>query len=204
MSDHTFDFKAYIPQALRTEAPLPTALDRLKHAALGLITETGEFTTEVKRISIYGKALDDTAKGGGTLRTHIAEEIGDTLWYVAIAADALALPAQVVAYSGGTVTFDYTLNRNFLQETSLRITQINGLIVESILDRSEADRHLILPQLILPLLHNLNVLAQVIGTDLQAIADDNIAKLQARYPDKFSAEDAEARADKGGLDARNS
>jgi hypothetical protein len=34
--------------------------------------------------------------------------------------------------------------------------------------------------------------------------DENIAKLQERFPNAYSNAAAEARADKGGLDARNS
>lgn len=46
--------------------------------------------------------------------------------------------------------------------------------------------------------------AEALGTTLEQLAIDNIAKLRARFPDKFSTEAAEARADKGGLDARSS
>lgn len=109
--------------ALRTEKPLATAALRSMHAALGLTTEVGEYTTEVKRAVIYEKPLDDAR------RAHMAEELGDIMWYMAIAADAL-------------------------------------------------------------------------GLQLADICADNIAKLQARFPEAYSNEAAEARADKGGLDAR--
>ena len=66
----------YIQQALRTAAPMPDPAGDLEHAALGLITETGELATEVKRLRIYLKPID---------RVHAVEEIGDVLWYWAIA-----------------------------------------------------------------------------------------------------------------------
>jgi hypothetical protein len=39
---------------------------------------------------------------------------------------------------------------------------------------------------------------------MRKVAQNNIAKLQARFPDKFSGAAAEARADKGGLGHRES
>lgn len=111
--------------ALRTEKPLATPELRSMHAALGLATEVGEYTTEVKRMVIYEKPLDDAR------RAHMAEELGDIMWYMAIAADAL-------------------------------------------------------------------------GLELAEICRSNINKLQLRFPDAYSNHAAEARADKGGADARNS
>lgn len=97
----------------------------LTHAALGIATEGGEFATEVKRAFIYGKEITDE------MRAHIVEELGDTLWYIALAATHLEV--------------------------------------------------------------NLSDLARL-----------NIEKLAKRYPEKYSDQAAEARADKGGLDARTS
>ncbi|TCS37460.1 MazG-like nucleotide pyrophosphohydrolase family protein [Paucimonas lemoignei] len=119
------DLITYQNNALRTEKKLPTPVERLVHASLGLATESGEMTTEVKRMAIYSKPLDEDR------RAHLAEEIGDVMWYLAIAADAL-------------------------------------------------------------------------GMQLADIAAANISKLQQRFPDAYSDHAAEARADKGGLDARNS
>ncbi len=46
--------------------------------------------------------------------------------------------------------------------------------------------------------------AEHMGIPLETIAQANLDKLRIRYPDKFSGEAAEARADKGGLDVRSS
>jgi hypothetical protein len=48
------------------------------------------------------------------------------------------------------------------------------------------------------------MMAPILMTNGNAIREKNIAKLRQRYPDKYSDEAAEARADKGGLDARQS
>ncbi len=54
--------------------------ERLVHAAMGMQTETAEFTDALKKSLFYGKPLDVT---------NLKEELGDLLWYVAIAMDEL-------------------------------------------------------------------------------------------------------------------
>ena len=54
--------------------------ERLIHAAFGMQTETAEFTDALKKSLFYGKVLDVT---------NLKEELGDLLWYVAIAMDEL-------------------------------------------------------------------------------------------------------------------
>ena len=60
---------------------------RLTHAAMGMSTEANECLDILKKHLYYGKKLD---KG------HLLEEIGDTLWYAAIALDALGLSFENV------------------------------------------------------------------------------------------------------------
>lgn len=80
----------YIEQALRTESGLEPLRDsmgvshtvgnRLLHAAMGLTTEAGEFLDALKKHLFYGKPLD---------LVNLREELGDIMWYLAIACDAL-------------------------------------------------------------------------------------------------------------------
>lgn len=115
----------YQALAIRTAKALPTLSANLAHAALGIATEAGEFTTEVKRMAIYDKPMTEE------MRQHMAEELGDLLWYVALAAEHLQIP-------------------------------------------------------------------------MAKICRDNIEKLRTRFPEKYTNDAAEARADKGGADARSS
>ncbi|MGH7745873.1 MAG: nucleoside triphosphate pyrophosphohydrolase family protein, partial [Candidatus Dormibacteria bacterium] len=113
-------FNEYQTLAFRTARIFENINANLIHASLGLATESGEFTSEIKRMAIYGKPFDEK------IQIHLVEELGDILWYIALAATHLDI-------------------------------------------------------------------------SLGTIARMNIEKLQLRFPDAFSPEAAEARADKGGL-----
>lgn len=186
----------YQTLALRTEAPLPTPLDRMEHAALGLITEIGEIATEVKRMAIYGKPLDDER------RAHIAEEVGDVLWYLAIASDS----------RGENIFADFMAGLSPREDQSLKNAVCNlacyaGTVASYIVwEREEAGKGANHPvgEALKGIAEELVDISGKVSISINQIAADNIAKLALRYPDKFSAEAAEARADKGGLDARNS
>jgi NTP pyrophosphatase (non-canonical NTP hydrolase) len=58
------------------------------HAALGLTGEAGEFADCVKKHLVYGKELD---------KWNAREELGDLLWFVALAATTLGIDLSEVA-----------------------------------------------------------------------------------------------------------
>ena len=81
--------KDYIEKAKRTESYDMKALKsrlvkedtiRLLHAGIGMTTEAGEFIDMMKKHIFYGKELD---------LVNLQEEIGDLLWYIAVACDTL-------------------------------------------------------------------------------------------------------------------
>lgn len=98
------DNKTYQKSALRTNGPdyrgvaermtgyedqiIPDqqVLD-LIHASMGLVTEAGEFQDMLKKHLYYGRELDTV---------NLREEIGDLLWYCAIALQALDTDFQSV------------------------------------------------------------------------------------------------------------
>ncbi|MDZ4719298.1 MAG: nucleoside triphosphate pyrophosphohydrolase family protein [Roseiflexaceae bacterium] len=73
--------------ALRTARDLP-AEERLLNAALGLSGEAGEFADSVKKLRFHGHTLD---------QEELLKELGDLLWYTALAANALGVPLSDVA-----------------------------------------------------------------------------------------------------------
>jgi len=79
----------YVKNAIATESPITTEMIdrltnpdtiRLLHAAMGLTTESAEFVDMLKKHIFYGKPID---------YPNACEELGDSLWYVAIAIDVL-------------------------------------------------------------------------------------------------------------------
>lgn len=60
---------------------------RLLHAAIGLCTESGEIQDQLKKAIFYGKSLD---------KVNLVEELGDLMWYIGIACDALGVTLEEV------------------------------------------------------------------------------------------------------------
>ena len=60
---------------------------RLLHAAMGMTTEAGEFMDALKKHAMYGKPLDFV---------NLKEEVGDLLWYVALACTSLGVPIEEI------------------------------------------------------------------------------------------------------------
>lgn len=79
----------YVEMAVRTEAhptydTLARVVENIRglHAGMGMETEVGEFMDELKAHIFYNKPLDET---------NLEEELGDLMWYVALACDAYGL-----------------------------------------------------------------------------------------------------------------
>jgi NTP pyrophosphatase (non-canonical NTP hydrolase) len=76
------DANEYQRLALRTEAPGREQRERLLNAALGLCGEAGEFADSLKKAEFHSHPLDVA---------ELRKELGDVLWYAALACDALGL-----------------------------------------------------------------------------------------------------------------
>ena len=63
------------------------AMWRLLNAALGLPGEAGEVADMVKKAYFQGHELD---------KTHLAKELGDIAWYLALAADAIGYDLETI------------------------------------------------------------------------------------------------------------
>lgn len=192
----------YLPLALRTEKPLQ-GTDRLMHGCMGLITEIGEVVTELKRMAIYGKPLDADRK------KHLCEEAGDVMWYIAILLVALRVNADKVTYipsftqpEGSEGKWE-AMSLMFGEHCGRICFSVQEIALEPKLIESWATVGDIVGSIEL-ILKGLYVLCESCDSTIEAEMENNIAKLRERFPDAFSNEAAEARADKGGLDARNS
>lgn len=87
----------YIENVLRTEttrygnARCAGVQPRLLHAIMGMVTEAGEAADMLKKHIFYGKEYD---------QINLIEEVGDMLWYIAIALDEM------------NITFEEVMERN--------------------------------------------------------------------------------------------
>ena len=81
------EFQTYQSLAMRTAKPMDVK-DDLLHAALGLTGEAGEFADCIKKHWAYNKPLDSQ---------NAIEELGDLLWYIALACNALGVSMDEVA-----------------------------------------------------------------------------------------------------------
>lgn len=192
------DFQNYRPLALRTAKWFPNQRDNIRHATLGMITEMGEFSTIIKRHVIYGKPVDDA------MRENMCEEIGDFLWYLPLLLEAIGHtgPLPVPAEGDGLASFP-NFNLQDPGDWPLIVTFMSAAVVMTIADQEAGDD---LPLKVVQMLVELvdDHIAPWLGTTGDELRAQNIEKLRQRFPDKYSDEAAEARADKGGLTALES
>jgi NTP pyrophosphatase (non-canonical NTP hydrolase) len=95
------DLKKYVDDAARTSATADAKgcidclvrlnenpqLMSLLHGAMGISTEAGELLDVIKKHIFYGKPVD---------QVNLAEEVGDTMWYVAEVVRALRVDLDSV------------------------------------------------------------------------------------------------------------
>lgn len=81
-------FKAYEEFSRRTSSPHMTHRERLVEAMLGLTGEAGECADFVKK-GMY--------QGHNMVTADLVNELGDVLWYLREACDALGVPLQSIA-----------------------------------------------------------------------------------------------------------
>ena len=193
----------YVPLALRTENPL-SLLRRFSHGCMGLITESGEIVTELKRMEIYEKPLDAERK------KHILEEIGDVMWYVAILLDAIEMDLEMMEDASKPDLANMPKDDEGLYEASaLMLGDHVGRVCREVQlifvlkEMNEEGANRIVTSLAM-IISCMTILAERCDSTLELALNDNIAKLQVRFPSAYSNENAEGRADKDGLDARNS
>lgn len=187
------NLQTYIPLALRTEAPtmnvvkaivgsastdLNHRLVRTLHAVMGLSTEIGELL----------EAYNDAKKAGRMDRVNVGEEIGDCFWYNAIFIDANGIDLD-------TIHEDPPRHKNGLRVGRL----LRQMSVDASILMDECKRALFYNKdfneaRLLETFWNLySRQMQICGyfrfnpDELRAI---NISKLQTRYPEKFSENEA--------------
>lgn len=200
----------YQALAIRTAKELGTPLADLEHAGIGFVTEIGEFASEVKRLAIYQKELTPE------MQAHMLEEIGDICWYIALSSRALNVELHVGVHRTQHVLVEdadeyqgavsvhaashsmMSLVRSMARDAGGYMSVIDSMRMDGRMHASYSDRQALLNYSMWLLQHCATALTMM-DASLGAVMENNIAKLQARYPEKYSDAAAEARADKGGL-----
>ncbi len=77
----------YQQEALRTERGMSTVYPRIFNGLMGLNGEAGECIDLLKKHLFQGHDLDPN---------HLAKELGDVAWYLAISADALGFTLEEI------------------------------------------------------------------------------------------------------------
>ena len=192
------NFNEYMPLALRTAKPLATPRQNLRHCLIGMITELGEVCSEIKRIVIYEKPMSDS------MRDHMIEELGDFQWYVPVGMLACGITGTPVLDAHSDLGSTLSENMGSLDEVPLVGALLCGSIstilleMEGDLAPGSADGEFA-RQIFAGAVTFVDAVAVMLGTTGDMTRAENIDKLKARFPDAYSNEAAEARADKGGL-----
>lgn len=159
----------YLPLAQRTEKMYPTMVERFVHAALGIGGEIGE---------LFAKELN------------VKEELGDLLWYMAIFFNSSPLVPMLPPFREGQFDFE---RECFVEDAGELIGLVKKMhIYNQPFEKVEAEMQKRLEKM----LTSIYVMADCFQLDVSEVMEHNIAKLRARYPDKYSDAAAEARADK--------
>ena len=77
----------YQKEALRTEQGMGKQYPRLLNGLMGLCGESGEAIDILKKTMFQGHGLDVD---------HLAKELGDVAWYLAVSADALGYDLETI------------------------------------------------------------------------------------------------------------
>ncbi|MCK5342142.1 MAG: hypothetical protein KAR20_01995 [Candidatus Heimdallarchaeota archaeon] len=169
------EWKEYQKLAFVTNAKLgDPRLDKI-HMILGMSTELGEFQDVFKKHLAYKKEID---------WRNVKEEIGDTLWYVAGL-------AEHEGYAITSLFFDIELAKEYSGDNYTILVNLSstlGLLSMNAFSGNGDIRY--------ELQNFVNLLFAFCSKnniDFWRVIENNIEKLQARYPEKFNAYDATHR-----------
>lgn len=190
-------FDEYAMLALRTNKWREDRTLNLSHAILGLVTETGEATTQIKRHVIYGKELTPE------MLENLKEELGDVLWYAALACRVVMTTyGEALEYvakgpeSGPQCKLESLESCIHLWAIAVG-TLATGIYREAFVP-GEPDDGFLSKWSVVTAVNVTFTIAKILGFDVTEIMQMNLDKLRKRYPDEYSDEAAELRADKQG------
>lgn len=169
------DWNKYQKAAFRTNANLDSQGENLRHMMLGMATEIGELVDVFKKWMAYGKEID---------WKNVKEECGDFNWYVAGYAEftELDLDASIAKMSNSYHP---------------KVEDVGIILDEMIVSMGKFASSYKTPLLAIEHLRRLltaffHFLSHY-DIDYWRLLENNIEKLQTRYPEKFTTHHATQR-----------
>jgi hypothetical protein len=159
--------------------PLPTKIERLRHALLGVIGEVGEIADCWKKHIIYEQPLDTV---------NLIEELGDLRFYIQM--------VENEGYNIGDAGVEVALA---VSDPTLWIMKLNssaGTLSDLIEEGSEEEINAALIQLITSFLSFIVAIPALKDLQMTEICNINMAKLRKRYPNGYNNQHALQRMDK--------
>jgi NTP pyrophosphatase (non-canonical NTP hydrolase) len=145
---------------------------RMLHGLIGLCTESGELLDAMKKHLYYGKELDTV---------NMLEEIGDLCWYLAIICDVADIDfAEQIEKAK---EFNDTQEERSLLSVCAELNAVCGGNLVTYTNSGQ-------PHVIQPLFYLIDELVIELDGMWEEICEKNIAKLKARYGEKFDAHKA--------------
>lgn len=188
------DIIEYAPLAMRT-AKVMDDRDMLVHGALGVCTEAGEFAMTASNFLNYGGLLD---------RANVMEELGDGAWFTVYVLLSMGIDVPQINFELLKGTVVSAVETNHIDHLSVGVEalayaaaaeKIGTPVKAHAFYGKDLDRAGVTLACV-EVLRQIYKLCLVTGVDFSEMLEGNIAKLKKRYPNKYSDEDALARADK--------
>jgi hypothetical protein len=167
----------YVDLALRT-CTLKGRQFELEHAGFGMMTEAGELADAFKKEMIYGRDIDIV---------NLKEEVGDCLWYAALA--SYVLETGLTRFNRRTSLFDPDEQPTSF-ELAATLVGSAAAFCGSVGEFDPAFNAVDVAYFFDAYMDTLRFIAQRYGFTLEEAGEINIAKLKARYPEGFTAERA--------------
>jgi NTP pyrophosphatase (non-canonical NTP hydrolase) len=148
----------------------------LLHGAIGMVTEMGEILQAISepRIDVV----------------NLKEEIGDVLWYLSIFSREFNIEFEPQKYD--TNVYGYIGIDNLFQDMMVNTTEVLDMFKKLAYYNRQLD-----PENLIELLNGIFLqtlmACEYLGTSVQEVREVNINKLSARFPEKFTIENANVR-----------
>lgn len=181
----TLNLNEYQKQASRTS---DADRRRIKNGCLGLVGESGEIVDVVK------KWMFQSGENAPLPVDSIINEAGDVLWYCAETASGLHVPLEDLAEGTRGSSGEDEIGNIDLERTTVRLSYEAAMAYISFFEWDEPGRLMRAVHYIYALLLHL---CKLTGTTIEHVAETNIAKLKARYPEGFDPERSLHRQDHG-------